>query len=298
MKKSFLFVMLLSATNIFAQDVIVKKDGTTILSKIIEVGTSEVKYKKFSSLDGPMYSISKADIMKVNYENGDSESFQNTKGGGNEVKAETKEVYTLAAGTNIPVQNTHYFKAADVDEGDIIDFKVGRDIKVKGKTVIPFGTTVKGEVYCANRSSWWGTKGKLGIRLTNILMPDGTTIPLTNGDIYVTGKNRTPLSVCLFLIAAWPCCFITGSKAVLPADYEIVAKVDAPVSFVYEDGEMVPMEKGDLGESAPLPTDNVDNNMAYSAKEKEEVKPVTQSPYNGIVNTSNRGKFMQLIKNF
>lgn len=78
MKKLLFILMLLSATNVFAQDVIVKKDGSTILSKVFEVGTSEVKYKKFSNQNGPTYSISKSDVQAINYENGEKESFNNS----------------------------------------------------------------------------------------------------------------------------------------------------------------------------------------------------------------------------
>ena len=75
MKKVLLFFMLLLATSAFAQDVIVKKDGSTILSKVIEIGTSEVKYKKYSNPDGPTYTIAKSEIQAINYENGEKETF-------------------------------------------------------------------------------------------------------------------------------------------------------------------------------------------------------------------------------
>ncbi len=75
MRKILLFLMLLSATSVFAQDVIVKKDGTTILSKVIEIGSTEVKYKKFSNQNGPTYTITKAEIQAINYENGEKDSF-------------------------------------------------------------------------------------------------------------------------------------------------------------------------------------------------------------------------------
>ncbi len=74
MKKILLFFLLLAAANVSAQDVIVKKDGTTILSKVIEIGTSEVKYKKFSNQSGPTYSISKSELQTINYENGEKEN--------------------------------------------------------------------------------------------------------------------------------------------------------------------------------------------------------------------------------
>ena len=75
MKKVLLFLMLLSATSVFAQDVIVKKDGTTILSKVVEIGSAEVKYKKFSNQNGPTYTITKAEIQAINYENGEKDTF-------------------------------------------------------------------------------------------------------------------------------------------------------------------------------------------------------------------------------
>ena len=75
MKKVLLFLMLLSATSVFAQDVIVKKDGSTILSKVVEIGSTEVKYKKFSNQNGPTYTITKAEIQAINYENGDKDTF-------------------------------------------------------------------------------------------------------------------------------------------------------------------------------------------------------------------------------
>ena len=78
MKRVLLFLMLFSTTSVFAQDVIVKKDGSTILSKVIEIGTTEIKYKKNSNLNGPTYSINIADVQAVNYENGEKENFSGT----------------------------------------------------------------------------------------------------------------------------------------------------------------------------------------------------------------------------
>lgn len=55
----------------FAQDLIVKKDGSVIQAKVTKVGTSEVEYKKWSNQDGPQYSIEIGDILAINYKNGD-----------------------------------------------------------------------------------------------------------------------------------------------------------------------------------------------------------------------------------
>ena len=76
MKNVLIFVVLLSSTlSASAQDVIVKKDGSTILSKVIEIGTTEVKYKKWNNQNGPNYTISKSEVQAINYENGEKETF-------------------------------------------------------------------------------------------------------------------------------------------------------------------------------------------------------------------------------
>lgn len=75
--KKILFVLMLFASTLAAsaQDVIVKKDGSTILSKVMEIGTAEVKYKKWNNQNGPMYTIAKAEVQSINYENGEKETF-------------------------------------------------------------------------------------------------------------------------------------------------------------------------------------------------------------------------------
>lgn len=62
-------------SNVSAQDVIVKKDGSTILSKILEVNPSDIKYKKYSNLDGPVYTMQKSDLLSINYKNGERDVF-------------------------------------------------------------------------------------------------------------------------------------------------------------------------------------------------------------------------------
>ena len=74
MKKLSLLVVLFCASLMtMAQDVIVKKDGTTIQSKVMEISGTEIKYKKWSNQDGPMYSISRNEVNSINYQNGEVE---------------------------------------------------------------------------------------------------------------------------------------------------------------------------------------------------------------------------------
>lgn len=80
MKRFLLLAFFLFASySVFAQDIITKKDGTDIQAKILEVTTSEVKYKKFSNLEGPVFTILKSDILIVRYENGENEVFSESR---------------------------------------------------------------------------------------------------------------------------------------------------------------------------------------------------------------------------
>ena len=77
--KLFLIVSLFFIAGITkAQDVIVKKDNSTILSKVLRISNSEIEYKKWSNLDGPTYVINVSDIVSINYENGDIDRFENS----------------------------------------------------------------------------------------------------------------------------------------------------------------------------------------------------------------------------
>ena len=68
--------LLLSVSASKAQDTLVLNDGTLIKSKVVEITESLLKYKKYSNLDGPVYTIDKKQVLVVHYENGEQESFK------------------------------------------------------------------------------------------------------------------------------------------------------------------------------------------------------------------------------
>ena len=76
MKYILLFILFVCSSNIIeAQDTLSMRSGETILVKVIEVGTTEVKYKKLDNLNGPVFSMLKSDLLMIKYENGTSEKF-------------------------------------------------------------------------------------------------------------------------------------------------------------------------------------------------------------------------------
>lgn len=136
-----------------------------------------------------------------------------------------KEI-TIKAGTIIPIQSINQVKAADVSEGQTVDFQVMQDITIDGLVVISRGTLVKGKVSEARKSSLAGTKGKLLIIIDRMNLSNGEPLFFSNTEARIYGKNRTPLAVVLGCLV-WPCIFIPGSKAVMPAGYEVHATVAA-----------------------------------------------------------------------
>ncbi len=68
-----LLVSLVLTASLHAQDKIYRKNGQVLKVKVIEVGTSEIKYKIFGDDEGPIYVLEKDRIKKIEYANGTSE---------------------------------------------------------------------------------------------------------------------------------------------------------------------------------------------------------------------------------
>jgi hypothetical protein len=54
-------------------DIIMLKDGTDIESKVVEIGTDVIKYKKCDNESGPTYTVPRDDVFKIKYSNGSTE---------------------------------------------------------------------------------------------------------------------------------------------------------------------------------------------------------------------------------
>lgn len=71
MKKLLVFLgLIIAGITASAQDVIVKKDGSTVLCKIVNVSPTEVIYLKWSDLYGPQYIMDSSLISNINYQDG------------------------------------------------------------------------------------------------------------------------------------------------------------------------------------------------------------------------------------
>ena len=85
-KATILICALSISTAAISQDVITFKNGNEKKVKVTEVSPSEVKYKSFDNIEGPIYTDQKSTIFMIKYENGMKDVFND------EVKNEIQPV--------------------------------------------------------------------------------------------------------------------------------------------------------------------------------------------------------------
>lgn len=78
MKKIITFCLMVCLLNWNgrAQDTIFMKNGAEVKTKVLEIGKSEIKYKRFDNINGPTYTIKKQSVSKIKYENGVEDIFK------------------------------------------------------------------------------------------------------------------------------------------------------------------------------------------------------------------------------
>ncbi|MDY0217420.1 MAG: hypothetical protein RBS19_10755 [Bacteroidales bacterium] len=80
MKKLLSFAAcLLVSSFIWSQDVLTLHNGEEVEVKVVEISATELKYKKFENVDGPIYSMGLKNIYMIVYENGTKDVFNSTK---------------------------------------------------------------------------------------------------------------------------------------------------------------------------------------------------------------------------
>ncbi len=108
-----LFAAVFISTFCFSQDIITLKTGEKIASKILEVGQTEVKYKKFENQSGPVYVASKTEISNIIYENGTKDVF-----GGEILK--TEEPVAVQIQNNAPAPEAPAFSKDEKPKSSIL----------------------------------------------------------------------------------------------------------------------------------------------------------------------------------
>ncbi len=74
--KFFVFALFFTVNNMYAQDIVFKKNGDEIKTKVLEVNILDIKYKKWENQQGPLYTLPKNEIFMIKYQNGDKDVFK------------------------------------------------------------------------------------------------------------------------------------------------------------------------------------------------------------------------------
>lgn len=94
MKKIVLFLLFtftFFSAKLNAQDIILRTDGSKLLTKVLEYRTDTIKYKSFDDQQGPTFFLMKSEIKMINLDNGTTLIFNNDKEINQDIVNKTKE---------------------------------------------------------------------------------------------------------------------------------------------------------------------------------------------------------------
>jgi hypothetical protein len=103
-KLMYVFIFTLLTVKVYAQDVIILKNGDEIKSIVAEVLPDQIKYKKFENKQGPSYGIEKSKVFMIRYANGSKDVFNQVQAP--PTKATKPVVKTVYAESS--QEKTHY----------------------------------------------------------------------------------------------------------------------------------------------------------------------------------------------
>ena len=73
-------IFALCSCSLHAQDILVRRGGEIENVKVLEVSPTEVKYKKSSNPDGPVFVEKRSNLYSVKYQNGEVQTFEENSG--------------------------------------------------------------------------------------------------------------------------------------------------------------------------------------------------------------------------
>jgi hypothetical protein len=129
MKKLLLLCLcsfFLFAAKSYSQDIITKTDGTDISSKVLEVNTADIKYKRFDNLKGPIFTIQKSEVFSIKYENGSKDVFTKEKAASSTTAKSTSTSSPISWNpSDIGIKRFHVFAASSFPTGKFADKEDG-----------------------------------------------------------------------------------------------------------------------------------------------------------------------------
>ena len=222
----FSFLLISCLPKLDAQDIITFTNGDQVKAKILEIGTTEITYKKFDYQAGPTYTVSKSDVFMVKYPNGDKDMFSNTGNASLNLNKSTisSNQRELKAGTNFQIELLQTLSSKVSTTGQVVSFRVKLDVEVDGKILIKAGEELTGLITASNQARELGREGGLEVQVTQVKAIDESIIQLS-GNIHKAGDNRSVESIGIAALIFWPALFIKGKEAEIPAGTIFITSV-------------------------------------------------------------------------
>lgn len=117
MRKLLVALLCLVSLSASAQDLIICRNGDEITSKILKISKTEVEYKKWSNIEGPTYTLDKADIFMIKYQNGEKDVFKETPAAAPAAPAAEPTAASAAPVSNEPIMATPAANNAELIAG-------------------------------------------------------------------------------------------------------------------------------------------------------------------------------------
>lgn len=197
MKKILLLLGALLSLSAMAQDVVVMQNGDEIQCKLIEIGTEQIKYKRWTNPDGPVFVEDRDDVFMIKYENGEKEVF------GVKTVSPQKENSISASVTAIPNLmfdkkstsglSSGEVKITEVDARRILgdewkEFEMYKNKRHKGKSLLVWGIVCRSLSIPVSGVAI--VKGKLPLYMTGVGLRLGGTALMVPGIVKMAKGQR------------------------------------------------------------------------------------------------------------
>jgi hypothetical protein len=138
LRRTFFVCFFISTYSLFAQDYLYLNNGQKMAVKISELSDTEVRYKRWDNLSGPIYSDNILNVSKIEYENGAIDNFEKRRKG----KKEDGMIFNRDYGRNMVsidaltllFQNVELSYERFVDKDMRLGLKIPLSINMLGTT--------------------------------------------------------------------------------------------------------------------------------------------------------------------
>jgi len=171
-----LFLVGLSFVDVMSQDKIILESAEVIEGKVEMIGVDVIRYRKYSYPQGPLYEVSKKNVLAILYENGTAEVFVANKG-----MAQATDQYSPQIKENLSDSCSQSLMLCELSNGKLI----GRNSGIKLGRKETYRIMECFDVYMARKFRSYSRKARIG----SFLLGSGLVLNTIGGAMLCTNKN-------------------------------------------------------------------------------------------------------------